>query len=643
MTPSLTRKILVPTIIGLLVLTGILMTIATISQQQAVIRAEDQSLTATALDFSAELESRADNALSLAQQIALQPTVQKAVAEHDTEALLAELMPAYETLKADFGVRQAHFHLPPATTLLRLHNPEHTGDDLSAFRQTVVDVNKTLQPVKGIEIGVNGGAIRGVTPVFYQGEHVGSFEIGMLFDEATLQHLQEVHGGEWHIFLDKESSAIARSSSTAQGFEIDAPGPTDNMVTLISTTDLDEGSGDFLPVAAGSYRNVLSSNQTVIQRLKMGDDDFAVVMAPLVDYSGETIGVVQIEYLRNDTVAMMRRNLFFFVGVGLGVSALLIAALVLVIRPALKPLAVLNASAHQIAEGNLDTRIVVKTRDEIGQLAQAFQAMVERLKESFATLDQRMRDLVLAQRQADEANRLKSEFLATMSHELRTPLNAMIGFSEIMLAGMGGELDEDASHMTERIHENSERLLNMINDVLDLSKIEAKRVELIEQPFSPVQMTQELCGQMQSMASRQHLAFEYRVDPTLPETLIGDRHTIEQVVTNLLSNAFKFTEAGRVELLLDKVNGSNWTITVRDTGIGIPPHALEFIFDPFRQLDGTSQRAYSGSGLGLAIVRELVSLMKGTIKVESAVGRGSSFIVTLPLVTEKTAAEVRLA
>lgn len=240
-------------------------------------------------------------------------------------------------------------------------------------------------------------------------------------------------------------------------------------------------------------------------------------------------------------------------------------------------------------------------------------------------------DLIIASQQAEEANRLKSEFLATMSHELRTPLNAIIGFVEIMLAGMGGQVDEDARHMIERVHSNSGRLLSLINDVLDLAKLESKRIDIIKKPFSPKIMIESLVNETRVLADQKDLDYQVHIDPDLPAMLVGDQAHIEQVISNLLSNAFKFTEKGYVRLSADRLDESLWAITVSDSGIGIPPHALEYIFDPFRQVDGSTVRLYQGTGLGLAIVDELVRAMDGMIKVESALGRGSVFVISFPL------------
>jgi signal transduction histidine kinase len=234
---------------------------------------------------------------------------------------------------------------------------------------------------------------------------------------------------------------------------------------------------------------------------------------------------------------------------------------------------------------------------------------------------------------AREANRLKSQFLATMSHELRTPLNAIIGFAEIMIVGMGGVVDDDAKHMIERIHANSQRLLELINDVLDLSKIQAQRVEIVNKPFSPRTLANSLQSSLSSLAAKKGIQFEVAVDASVPATLLGDEALLARITTNLLSNAIKFTDAGCVRLLLGTDGYDKWSISVKDTGIGIPPHAMSVIFDPFRQVDGSSKRAYGGSGLGLAITRELVRALEGHIQVSSAIGEGSTFTVELPIIS----------
>ncbi|MEO8607876.1 MAG: ATP-binding protein [Chloroflexota bacterium] len=256
-------------------------------------------------------------------------------------------------------------------------------------------------------------------------------------------------------------------------------------------------------------------------------------------------------------------------------------------------------------------------------------AALEQTRKANDALGEANTELTKANALATESARLKSEFMSTMSHELRTPLNAMLGFCGILLEGMGGEIDDDARHMVERVNANSSRLLTLINEVLDLAKIEAGRMELMTRPFSPRTLSEQWQSQMHVLAQQKGLTFTIDVDPTLPDTIYGDSDRITQIVINLLSNAFKFTEKGGVKLDLSRED-SNWILRVTDSGVGIPPHAINYIFDEFRQVDGSSRRVYGGTGLGLAIVRNLCLMMKGNVKVTSELNKGSVFTVTLP-------------
>jgi len=255
------------------------------------------------------------------------------------------------------------------------------------------------------------------------------------------------------------------------------------------------------------------------------------------------------------------------------------------------------------------------------------------------TLSQINQELVTANIRAEESARLKSEFMATMSHELRTPLNAMLGFSGILLEGMAGEIDADAHHMIERLEANAKRLLYLINDVLDIARIEAGRFEIVSVPVSPRKLADDWRKQISILAEQKGLPFRVEVDPAIPDQLYGDAERLSQIAVNLLSNAVKFTDRGEIKLIV-KRTGETWQIIVSDTGIGIPPHATNFIFEEFRQLDSSTRRTYSGSGLGLAITRNLCRMMDGNIRVDSTLGVGSIFTVTLPL---KLVSELQVA
>jgi PAS domain S-box-containing protein len=253
-----------------------------------------------------------------------------------------------------------------------------------------------------------------------------------------------------------------------------------------------------------------------------------------------------------------------------------------------------------------------------------------RIQEQNEILQVTNRALETARVQAEAASRLKSNFLATMSHELRTPLNAIIGYTQLQQAGMVGALSPEQSEFLERTLVNANDLLRLINEVLDLSKIEAGRMELMSRPFSPSILLQEIMSQHQVLAESRNLMFTLKGSHVLPPLLAGDAGRIKQILVNLVANAIKFTERGFVRVTTNWESGS-WQIAVQDSGIGIPAELQSTIFDEFRQADAGMTRQHGGSGLGLAIVKRFIHLMEGRIELQSVIGEGSTFRLYLPL------------
>ncbi|MCE7948357.1 MAG: HAMP domain-containing protein [Chloroflexi bacterium CFX4] len=314
---------------------------------------------------------------------------------------------------------------------------------------------------------------------------------------------------------------------------------------------------------------------------------------------------------------------------GIGI-ALVIDGICFVRRFISLPLRTLREDVNQLQRGNMQHRADLSRfrYDEIGLLAETLNGMAERV-------ETRTKELIAAHRLAQESTRLKSEFLAVMSHELRTPLNALIGYSGVLLDGMAGKLDAETRSMVERIDSNGHRLLALINNVLDIAKIESGRMTLVEQAVSPVSLLQLWRADVALLAQKKNLNLRMELDPALPETIYADKERLTQIVSNLLSNAVKFTEKGEIRLRWF-ASDEEQVICVSDSGIGIPAHALDYIFEAFRQLDSSTRRAYGGTGLGLAIVRNLCHLMGGSVQVKSTLGQGSTFTVRLPL--KRTAA-----
>jgi signal transduction histidine kinase len=232
-------------------------------------------------------------------------------------------------------------------------------------------------------------------------------------------------------------------------------------------------------------------------------------------------------------------------------------------------------------------------------------------------------------RQLEVASQHKSQFLANMSHELRTPLNAIIGYTEMMADGLYGNVPEKAQGVLERVQSNGRHLLGLINDVLDLSKIEAGQLVLALEPYSVTDMVATVIAATQSLARTKRLALTSTVAPGLPRGH-GDARRLSQVLLNLVGNAIKFTDQGGIEIRAVQV-GDRLELSVIDSGLGIAPADQARIFDEFQQVDNTSTRKKGGTGLGLSISRRIVELHGGTITVESEVGTGSTFKVTIPI------------
>lgn len=340
-----------------------------------------------------------------------------------------------------------------------------------------------------------------------------------------------------------------------------------------------------------------------------------------------------------------RETIVFFLGALLAFGfVLILGGGWLMERLVLSRVTRLSDDVNRVAlRRDLSERVIVNGEDEISHLSNHINAMLESVELSQAELrakEERLQaqnlELEHARLRAEESARLKSAFLASMSHELRTPLNAIIGYSQLMLRGAGGTLTEKHSNNLERIYANGQHLLTLINDVLDLAKIEAGRTELLNQPFDIRGWADELQRQTQGLADEKKLTYTFVTEDNMPQIIVADRERLKQVALNLLSNAIKFTKEGGVTLTISHPAPTTWQMVVKDTGIGIPAHAQEYIFDQFRQVDSTSTREYGGTGLGLAIVHNLLQLMGGTIRVNSQVGEGSTFIITLPMTVQES-------
>jgi len=281
----------------------------------------------------------------------------------------------------------------------------------------------------------------------------------------------------------------------------------------------------------------------------------------------------------------------------------------------LGPVMEIETRLSRIAAGDFTQRAQIANRDELGALAENVNHMCEKLGHLYE--------------QIEETSKHKSQFLANMSHELRTPLNAILGYSELLIDGIYGEIGEKAHGVLERLHTNGRHLLGLINDILDLSKIEAGQVTLSIGDYSISTLVNSVVTTTESLAREKGLALNTSIAEGLPLGR-GDERRLLQVLLNLVGNAIKFTEKGSVEISAG-ITDQQFLVSVRDTGPGIAEADQMRIFEEFQQVEGASTRTKVGTGLGLAIARRIIELHGGTITVKSALGAGSTFHVTLPV------------
>jgi signal transduction histidine kinase len=324
-----------------------------------------------------------------------------------------------------------------------------------------------------------------------------------------------------------------------------------------------------------------------------------------------------------DEQARIRDEMLEFIAFRVLILLASAAAIVLLLTPPMRRLATVTDALPLLAEQRFPEalRLIAGAKRDRG-----LKDEIDVLGESAQWLADRLRQLI----GAEAANAAKSQFMANMSHELRTPLNGVIGFAELLVDGKAGPINPDQREYLSDILNSGRHLLQLINDVLDLSKVEAGRMELKPETFAVAAAVEEVCAVSRAIAGRRKVGVEVSLAPELREVTL-DAQRFKQVLYNLLSNAVKFShEGGRVEVAVREAGPSRFCLQVRDHGIGIRAEDLPRLFREFVQLDSGDARRYGGTGLGLALTRKLVELQGGTIRVESTLGSGSLFSVELP-------------
>jgi signal transduction histidine kinase len=298
-----------------------------------------------------------------------------------------------------------------------------------------------------------------------------------------------------------------------------------------------------------------------------------------------------------------------------------------------RPLEALRRGVERIGKGDLSHSLDLKTGDEIEILGDEFNKMAEHLREAYTGLErkvaERTRELTVANKKLEDSSQLKSQFLANVNHELRTPLSAIISYGGLVLSETEGQISQLQKENLQDLLKNAQRLLALIDSLLDISTIEAGKLSVRIELVDLEEIVRSAVSTIESSIDKSCVRVIHAISPNLPP-LKTDHGKLRQILLNLLDNAAKFTERGEIQVAALQQNGS-LRLVVSDTGIGISEQDLSRIFEEFHRAGTANGKKYRGTGLGLAIVKRLVGLLGGTIEVSSHVGEGSRFTVTLPL------------
>lgn len=488
---------------------------------------------------------------------------------------------------------------------------------------------------------------------------IGAVSVDLLLSNISnfLGKLETSPSGK--TFIIERDGLVIASSSPEQPFTL-VKGKAQRLNVLNSSDSLIQATAQYLQTKFGNFREIKDSQELTFRLKgeghfvqitpwhdKFGLDWLVIVVVPESDFMG------QINANTRTTILLCLLALVLATGLGIYTSHWIT-----------QPILRLSQASSAIASGKLDQTVDVKGIKELSVLAQAFNRMAEQLRESFTALERtneelekrvehRTAELKAAKEAADTANQAKSEFLANMSHELRTPLNGILGYAQIL------QRDKTATPKQQDglsiIRQCGSHLLTLINDILDIAKIEAQKLELYPQAFQFETFLQEVKEICRIKAEQKEIDFTYQILNRLPVAIHADEKRLRQVLINLLGNAIKFTDQGGVtfkvgivtdspeffssvdlkDTQLNITNNQQLSIykirfQVEDTGVGIPPEQLEKIFLPFEQV-GDNARKTEGTGLGLAVSRKIVEMMGGQIKVESNYGKGSKFWFDLDL------------
>ncbi|MEM7118094.1 MAG: ATP-binding protein [Chloroflexota bacterium] len=555
------------------------------------IRRFESSLSSNQFQIETELtvsyfDAQLDEVAEIADLLAADAVLGTAVAV-ENQSTLNIITDSFQT---QYDLDYIYVIAPDKQPLIRPATP------LDAAQTALIEEALMAGPQTTLLLTEAGWLIISASPIVDPVAAIGAVAVGRILDSELLNRLNFERTEPILQVYDEQGNVLARSQGTIN--------PASNSIALSLWQSAFEGE-----IATQTQVENDIPMQTIYSRYQRGNSQ------PLVYSIAFSLASVRALERQLDI-----QSLVVSIGIGIVVTIFLY---LLTRRLITNPLVALGSAAEEIGAGRLDTLLPSRNNDEIGRLAKNFNQMA-------ANLQLREKELVEARDGALEANRVKSEILARVSHELRTPLGTIKGYSEILDEGIYGSLTPQQLDVVQKIIKSATYLTSTVNELLLASSLEANQLDLNPVSFPLESLVDDSIARMMVLAQQKGLKLNSTIDDDVPTIVYSDPVRLQQILVNLLGNAIKFTNEGGITLHLFCIDARWWGIEVNDTGIGIPESSLAYIFEPFRQVDGSSTRVHEGTGLGLSIVRELTRLLGGAISVESKVGEGSTFTVKLP-------------
>ena len=590
---------------SLLVLTVIAGSIGLWSQWYTFSTMEQRMLVTRGKVIEGLMAERVQQIVTFMDPFVRSQEVKAALLAHDPDALVDSARPPFNRLSARAGLSHLAYYAPSGQRLVALHKMPGVGSSW-----LVDQALATNRMVHGVAWESAEPVLMVAQLVYHRGELVGVVQVGM-----ALRHLV------WD---------FANTIQAYGALLVPAPGPADaqhvhDMVLFgLTSPELQPILDRLSPLSATAA--------PAVQTVRTAGAAHAVTFYPITLSGQKADGAIVLAVDVTQAVAGIEQSVLWlalcttvaFIGTIVATSMLL--------SRRLRPLGDILTTLDAIAHGDLTASVSTQAAGELGQIAAAVNHTARALFETSADRQQTEEALRVAKEAAEAANRAKSAFLANMSHELRTPLNAIIGYSEMLQEDAADQGHSESAADLRKIHAAGRHLLTLINDILDLSKIEAGKIILTPETFDVSRMVHEVVATIQPlvMHNANHLTLRVATDV---DTLYADETKVRQSLWNLLSNAGKFTSRGHItlEVMREPCAAHSWLLLrVQDTGIGMTPEQLDHLFQEFTQGDVSTTRTYGGTGLGLAISQRLCQLMGGEITVTSVLGQGSIFTMRLP-------------